>query len=161
PDAPIVDVPEVELNAFCDILNGRRRASGTIALSPPCYSRLDVVTERIIAQHHLEVIVVRQGMRARTYQRHLAPQDIQELRQFVDARRSQQASDRRDARVVALRLDDVTAILLDLHGPEFQYDELFAVEPAPDLPKDDWTRTVQLDRNGRKRHEWQEENQHE
>jgi hypothetical protein len=118
------------------------------------------MAESIIAQHRLKVVVVGQGMRARTYQRHVTPQHIQELRQFVDTRRPEQASNHSYARVVALRLDDANAVLLNRHGPEFQYDEMFAVESLSGLPKNYWAGTVQFNRHGSEYHKRQEKSQH-
>src|SRR5258708_38487039 len=42
PQAPIIDIPQIELHALRDVLDCWCRTSRTIALSPPGYARLDV-----------------------------------------------------------------------------------------------------------------------
>lgn len=72
PKAPIIDIPEVQLHAFCNVFDRWGSAPGTIALSPTRDAWLDVMAERIIAQHCLKIVVMGQRMRAGAYQRHVA-----------------------------------------------------------------------------------------
>ena len=117
------------------------------------------MTKGVIAQDIFEIVVVRQGMRAWPDQRHVALQNIQQLRQFVDTGRSQQPSDGRHPRVVARRLCDSRTILLDCHGPKFEYDKLPAIKTISMLPKYDRPGTIDLDRDRGEGHDRQEKYQ--
>src|ERR1700737_5188638 len=99
PKTPIVDVPQVELPPLRDVFDRWRRASRAIALRPTSDARLDVMTKGVIAQDIFEIVVVRQGMRAWPDQRHVALQNIQQLRQFVDTGQWRHPPDGRDPRV--------------------------------------------------------------
>ena len=59
------------------------------------------------------------GVRTRPHQRHLARQDIEQLRQFVEAGDPQNSADARDARVATVCLHDLRAVLQHVHGAEF------------------------------------------
>jgi len=98
-------------------------------------------------------------MRARPNQRHVAPQHIQELGQFVDACRSQQPSDGRHSRIITRRLYNGWPILLDRHCSKFEYDKFLAVKSLSALPKNYRSRTIKFDRDGGKNHERQEKYQ--
>ena len=67
PKTPVVDVPQIKLHSFRDVLDRGRSTSGAVALSPAGYAWLDVVTKRVVAEDALEVIVVGERMRARPY----------------------------------------------------------------------------------------------
>ena len=61
----------------------------------------------------VEPLVVALGQRPRADQRHLAAQDVEELRQLVDRPAAQEAADGRDARVVA-DLEERALLLVQL-----------------------------------------------
>src|SRR5580693_1990821 len=77
----------------------------------------------------------------RTYEAHLAAQDVDELRQLVDAELSDESTDRRNARI-ALDLEDRTSLLifghelgLELLGVHDHRSELEHVK-RPSVPAD-------------------------
>ena len=72
PKAPVVDVPEIQLHTLGDVLNRRRGASRSVALSPSRHARLDVMSEGIIGDELLEIIVMGQRVRTRADQGHIA-----------------------------------------------------------------------------------------
>src|SRR5205823_11500296 len=82
PQAPVVDVPEVEFDAFGDVLDRGRAAARSVALRPTGHAGFDVMPESILAQHRLEIVVMGQRMRARNDQGHIPPEDVQKLAQF-------------------------------------------------------------------------------
>ena len=49
PEAPIINIPQIELHALGDMLDGRCGAPGAVALRPTRYARLDVMAKGIIA----------------------------------------------------------------------------------------------------------------
>jgi len=115
------------------MFDGRRAASGAVALPPTCYAGLNVMAKSIVAQKSFKITVV--GVRTRPNQRHVASHNIPKLRQFVDTGGPKQPFNGCYSRVVTRRLDNVGTVLLDGHGPKFQYDEMFTVKPLSDCRK--------------------------
>ena len=161
PEAPIVNVPQIELHALRNVFDRRRGTTGPIALRPARYAGLDVMAKGIVAQHGFKVVVVGQGVRTRSNQGHVARQNIPELRQFVDTGGPEQPADTCYSRVVTCRLHNVGTVFLHGHGSKLQYGEMLSVKAFSDLSENDRTRAVQFDGNGRKGHDRQEEYQHE
>ena len=79
------------------------------------------------------------GVRPRPDQRHVAGQNVEELRQLVDTAGAQQAAEPRYSGVIASRLPYRAAVFQDRHRAEFVNRELAAVEAAAALAKDDRT----------------------
>src|ERR1700722_364367 len=88
PEAPVIDVPQVQLHALGDIVERWRRAAGTIALCPAGYAWLHVMPESIVAENLFEITVVSQRMGAGTDQGHIPFQYVYQLGQFVNASRA-------------------------------------------------------------------------
>src|ERR1700680_5105840 len=65
PEAPIINIPQIELHALGDMFDGRRTASGAVALRPTCYAGLDVMAKSIVAQQRFKMAIVAQGVRTR------------------------------------------------------------------------------------------------
>ena len=86
-----------------------------------------------------------QRMRTRTDQGHLAPEDVQQLRQFVDTCRSQQPANGRYPRIVARGLHHSGPVFLHGHGAEFEHHELLAIKSLSELPENNRPGTVKLD----------------
>ena len=84
-------------------------------------------------------------MGPRPHQRHVAANDIDELRQFIDARSPQHPADARHALVVAFGLNDRTAVFQHRHRPEFENEEFAIVEAATPLTEDYRPTTVEPD----------------
>ena len=73
PEAPIVNVPQIELHALRNVFDRRRGTTGPIALRPARYAGLDVMAEGIVTQLSFKIVVVGQRVRARPNQGHVAP----------------------------------------------------------------------------------------
>src|SRR5882724_9494397 len=101
----------------------------------------------LVAKDVFEIAALGQGVRARPDQGHVAFQHIQQLRQFVDTRRSQQLADGGYPRIVTCRFCDGGPVLLDPHCPEFKHNKLSAIESFSVLPKNNRPWTVKFDRN--------------
>src|SRR5882757_3521955 len=105
------------------------------------------------------MVVMRQGVRTRPHYGHIALQHIQELRQFIDTRRSQEPSDTRHSRIVARRLRNGWPILLNNHRPKLEYNELLAIKSFPVLPKNHRTWAIKFDRDRGESHDGREKYQ--
>src|SRR5690348_911834 len=154
--APIVDIPEIMIDAPLDMIHGRRRSAATMDLCQAGYSRLHAPSEGVVSHNCVELIIVRNRMRAGTDQRHAATKHVKQLRQLVDARPAQPPSDPSDPVVKASRLDRRKAIFLDRHCAEFAYPEAAPVEAEAVLPEQHRAFGVELycdgnrDQQGRK-----------
>ena len=99
----------------------------------------------------LEQHVVRQRMRARPDDGHLALQDVDQLRQLIKARAAQEPSNARHSRVVALGLLNFLAVFGNGHGSELEDPEDRVVLAVPALTEEDRSRAVELDRQSDQR----------
>ena len=93
PEAPVVDVPDVERELFLP-----REPVPSAHLGQAGQAGRDLVAARLLGGVALEVL---RQQRARTDQRHVAAQHVPELRQLVEAGGAEPAADGRQARVVA------------------------------------------------------------
>src|SRR5690242_20747006 len=89
PQAPIVYVPKIELNAPRHQLNRASFAAEAINLSPAGQTWFHVMPKRVIADYCFIFRVQRQGMRPRPDKRHIASHYIDQLRQFINVRAAQ------------------------------------------------------------------------
>src|SRR5262249_17552745 len=126
------------------ILQRRGGAASAVALGPAGNPRFNVVPESIIRDRSLKFVVMGDRVRPWTDQRHFAAQDIEKLRQLINARFAQKAPDPSDSRIPPRSLADGRAIIPRGHGSEFVDYELFAVEPITTLTKDDWPGRIKL-----------------
>jgi hypothetical protein len=81
------------LDPHADLGIVRNPAAETIDLRPTGDSRLHIVTACIQRDRLLEQLIVRERMRARADERHLAAPDVQQLRQFIDIVAAHPAAD--------------------------------------------------------------------
>src|SRR5262249_55358714 len=58
PEAPVGNIPQIELHALCRMFDSRHGASNAVALRPTCYARLDVMAKRVVPQKCFKVVVV-------------------------------------------------------------------------------------------------------
>jgi hypothetical protein len=90
-----------------------------------------------------------QGVRTRPDQGHLTPQNVQQLRQFVDAQPPQPFADARDSAVVARGLAVGQQIGLALvHRTELEDDKRDVVVAMARLAEQDGAGGFDLDRRG-------------
>src|SRR5437763_14756984 len=83
--APIVDVPKIVLDAALHLFDLTSLTSVTVDLRPPRQARFDMMPKSIIGYHCFIFGVMRRGVRARTDEGHITPDDVEQLRQLVDA----------------------------------------------------------------------------
>src|SRR4051812_27386419 len=84
------------------------------------------------------LVIMRKGMRAGTHQRHVAPKDIEKLRQLVDTKAPQNCANTRHSRIVSTGLYDIRAVLMDTHRPEFEDHKWAGVDTRAALLEDYW-----------------------
>ena len=157
-----------------------RRPAAPGHLPQPGDARLGV--EHAPAVPRLVLLDLVGERRPRSDERHLAAQDVPELRQLVEARLAQEPPDRRDPRVVghlehavvaavlarlSARLDEPAHVLVmervirvRVHRPELQHRERLRILTDADLPEEDRARRRQLherrdDQKRRRQHQEQ------
>src|SRR5690606_21218301 len=100
---PVLDIVEVIFRAHAYLLLGIGLPAPAVDLSPAGNAGLHPVAGEI-AVDHLEIESVvglgGRGVRARTDERELAAQGIEELRQLIDRRLADDAADARHTRIV-------------------------------------------------------------
>src|SRR6266702_2926628 len=116
PNTPVVDVPEIEVDTLLHELDLLGPASTALNLRPTGYSGFDVMPERVFRQQIAVVAVMGERMRARADQRHVAKQNIEELRQLIDAGGPQYSAEPTDPRIMSRCLGYIVAVFQHRHG---------------------------------------------
>ena len=104
PERPVVDVVQIELDPALHLVVAVGLATEAVDLRPSCYPRLDVMPTRIERDSLLVLAIVRERMRTRPDQRHVALEHVEELGNLIDVPAPQPGSDLGDARIVPPRL---------------------------------------------------------
>src|SRR5512147_2453558 len=100
PQRPVLDIKDVVFDAAAHLIEGIRLAAEAVDLRPAGDTRLHFVPPMIAADQLRVLLVVFDRVRSRTDHRHVAPEDVEQLREFVEARNAKDSADARDARVV-------------------------------------------------------------
>src|SRR5262245_35529647 len=98
-EAPALDVVQVVLDPLLD----RRVTAPAVELGPTGDPRLHLVAQHVAGDALAKVLDEARALRARADQAHLAPQDIEELGQLVEARPAQEDADGGAARIALAR----------------------------------------------------------
>jgi hypothetical protein len=85
PETPIVYIPEVVFDPFLHFFQGLGLTTTSVHLRPPSDAGLHVMAEGILFNLLEEKVVMRSRMRPRTDNGHFATQNIDKLRNLVDA----------------------------------------------------------------------------
>ena len=115
--------------------------------------------ECVFRQQSAVVAIVSERVRTRTDQRHVAEQNVEELRQLIDTGGPQYRAEPADAWIMLCRLGHVVAVFHHRHGAEFEDQEPFGVEPAPLLPEKHRPGRVELDCQRRQQQQRQQQHQ--
>src|ERR1051326_223966 len=148
PQRPVVDVEQVVLDALAHLVFGVDGAAEAVDLGPAGDARLDVVAAAREADALLVFAVVRQRVRPRPDQRHVADQHVEQLRDLVDVPAPPPAADAGQPRIVALRLRYHGAVVERAHGAEFEDAERLLVEAKAALQEKHRARAVEPDQHG-------------
>src|SRR6266568_821363 len=158
PDRPVLDVVEVEPDEVVEAEIDPARH-----LPKACHPRQHEIALPVPRK---ELLVVADGKRPRADQRHLAPQDIQHLRQLVERETTQESPDGRYTRIV-LDLEERTGGLVvsleralaggrvGVHRPELHHPERLLSEPDAPVAIEHRAARAELDRNGHREPERQ------
>ncbi len=107
----MIDIIEVVIEPGLHCLVIANFAAMAVHLRPAGDSRLDVVPSRIAIEPFDVALVMSERMRPWADNRHFTRENVDELRQFVDAEAAQICAQTRYARIGPRRLDDVGAVL--------------------------------------------------
>ncbi len=110
------------------------------------------MAEHVGVDQLLVLLVVRDRVRPRPDDRHLAAQHVEELGELVERGASHEGSDARDPRIVLLRLRDACAVLRDRHRSELPDVEFAPSEPVAALPEEHRALARRLDRDRAREH---------
>src|SRR5262245_53058045 len=132
-DAPIVYVPNIEIDPLFHGLNSRRLTAIATDLCPTRDPGLHVMAEGVVADLFGEITIVGSSVWARSNQRHLPAYNIEQLRQLVDACPSQPCTDPRDSLVAPHGLPDCRAVLNIGHCAKLEDLESSAIEATSRL----------------------------
>src|SRR5436305_11460658 len=86
-DRPVLDVIEVVLDALLE----RRVAAPAVDLRPSSDAGLDLVAQHVLRDAVLELLDEERPLRTRADDRHVAAEDVPELRQLVEVESAQPA----------------------------------------------------------------------
>lgn len=141
---PVLDVPNVFFHASFHLpqLFGLAAESGD--LCPTGDAGAHEVTHHIFVDERAVFLSVLEHVWARPDERHIAEENIDELREFVDIGATHEVADARFAGIVLCGLLAV-AVGIDTHGAEFVAVELLAVESAALLAEKNGPRAGEFD----------------
>ena len=124
---------------FFNLLDGPGFASPSVDLGPSCDPGLHPVTESILGDNVAEQLVVRLGVGrvwARSDEGHVALEDVEQLRQLVEAQGAQPFSQPRDSCIPSRRLAITQQICHSMmHGAKFVAGKKPVIKTEAGLPK--------------------------
>src|SRR5579883_1663715 len=148
----MLDVIEVMLHSLLNLLDGLGLASPAVHLRPARDPRLHAMPGVVVPDRVLVEQTARLGgerMRPWAHDGHLATQDIDELRQLVEAGLAQEGTDPRHARIVPAReLLGIIVPRMMIHGAELEDLDELVIEPITLLLEEDRPAAAQLDESG-------------
>ena len=140
----MLDVPDVFFDAAFHLPQFFGLTTETGDLRPTGDARTHEVAHHVFVDECAVFFGVFEHVRARSDERHVAEEDVDELRQFVDVGAAHEVADARFARVVLCGLFAV-AVGIDVHGAEFVAVEFLAVESTAFLAEEDRPRAGEFD----------------
>ena len=147
-----MDVGEVEFHPSLHLFESFGFAAPAVDLGPARDAGFHLVPEHVAANEFTVLLIMRHGVRSRANERHGSPQDVDELRQFIEGGAAQEGAEAGDARIVLLRLHDFCAVLLYMHGSKLPHLDPVATQAVTVLAKEDRTGRGQLDADGKHDH---------
>ena len=149
PETPVLDVPDIRMNTIFQLAQFLDLTPETLDLSPTCNARLYPVAHHI-AVHQLTIrFRMRQHVRTRTHDGHVALEYIDELRKFVYVCPAHEIAKAELSRVILCRLNLIRRII-QVHRAELDAFELLTVQSTPLLEKEDRTWALTLDDDSHK-----------
>src|SRR5439155_9542155 len=151
PDRPVLDVVEVEPD---EIVEAQVDAAGDLPeAGHPREHEIPLAVPRE------QLLVVANGKRPWADERHLAPEDVEDLRHLVELEAAQKATDRRNARIVldleerarglVVSLERALALgCVGVHRPELHHSERVLSEADAPVAIEHRAARAELDRTG-------------
>src|SRR5581483_5283717 len=99
PHRPVLDVIQIVFDPLLE----RRVAPPSVDLRPSGQTRLHLVAQHVLRNPMLELLDKVRALGPRPHDRHVAAEDVPELRQLVEIRSPEKTAERRDPWVVLLR----------------------------------------------------------
>ncbi len=134
-----VDIVEIAVDAALELFQRIQFASETVDLREAGEAGLHAVSDRVIIDELLEIAPFSpcvKRVRTRPHDRHRAFENIEQLRQLVDAQSTNDPADPGHARVVSRGLLRGMGVrLLDIHRAEFAQQEQSPIESGALLIK--------------------------
>src|SRR5271155_2037372 len=127
-------------------------AAQAVDLRPARDAGLDDVAARVERNGALESLIMCQRMRARPDERHVAEENVDELRQLVDVVAAHEAAETRHPRIARHGLSHLRAILHSQHRAELEDAEMPLIVAIAALPEYHRPRAVEFDRDGDHQH---------
>ena len=155
PDRPVLDVPDVSLDALFHLPEFLGLSTITRNLCPSRDARFGEMTYHVLVDDGTIYLSVMQHVRSWTYDAHVSPQHVDELRKLIDVGLSHEVAKGELARIVLGGLHQV-GILVDVHGAELQTLESLAVQSRSCLTEKDRSRTLNLDDECDDGQEWKQ-----
>src|SRR6185503_9692195 len=123
-----------------DALFNRRVAAPAVDLGPAGQAGAHLVAQHVLRDALLELMDEVRPLGPRTYQRHVAAQDVPQLWKLIDVGPAEQPADRSAPRVVVARPYGAgLALGVLVHRTKLVDRERFAVQSHPLLPVEDRT----------------------
>src|SRR6185312_4302103 len=145
PDGPVVDVPDIALDALDHFLDGIGFTAKTAYLGQAGKAGLHAVALHVAVKSVAEIVIVGNRMRPRPHDRHMSLQHVDELRQLVETAGTQEAAKPGDPRVVDHGLGHLDVALdVLVHGAEFPDVHLLAAYTVALLAIEDGAGRTQL-----------------
>ena len=135
-DTRVLGIPYVVRNTPAHQFGVSSLAAQAIDLRPARDARLHVLPDLVVLDQPRVVHIMGHGMGPRSDKRHLAPDDVEQLRQLIDAEATKPVPYPCHPAVIGLGLPDLRAILGHRHGAELEDRKRHAAMAAPVLAKE-------------------------
>lgn len=152
PERPVLDIPDITLDALLHLPELLRLTTETRYLGPTGNSRFREVANHILINQTTINLSVIQHVRSRTHDTHVALQYINKLRELINIRLSHEVAERKLSWVILRRLS-LVRILVHMHRTELQTHEGITIQTRSSLTEEDRARTLNLDNQ---RNDWDE-----
>ena len=127
PEAPVLDVPDVALDAAFHLVEGLGLAAVAGDLAPAGDAGLYIMADHVFVDKLGVLLGVLEHVGAGADDAHLAEKHVDELRKLVEAGVAHDLAPAGDARI-ALRGLEAVGLGVDLHAAELEAGELLAIE---------------------------------
>jgi len=155
PETPVLDVPDVSLDALFHLPKFLGLSTIASHLCPSRDAWFGEMAHHVLVDDGAIYLSVMQHVGSWTYDAHVSLQHVDELWELIDVGLSHEVAKGELARVVLGGLHQV-CILIDVHRAELQAQESLAVQSRSCLTEEDRSRTLNLDDECDDGQEWKQ-----